>query len=137
MLVRLAEKAAGAARRVEHGFSELRVRDRNHELHDRTRRVELAGIAGRIPHLAEHGFVQVTECVYLFRRVEMDTAHLVDHVAQEVSGLHAIGHAAEDVGDDFLPALAGGRLESTQIGEETGAAFAVRSDGFVLVDEGE
>ena len=62
---RLDQKAAGAAGRVENGFAELRVDDLDHEPDDGTRRVELAGVAGGIAHLLEHGLVQVAERVNL------------------------------------------------------------------------
>jgi hypothetical protein len=53
----LDEEPAGAGRRVEHRLAQAWVRHGDHESHDRPWRVELAGVAGRIAHLAQQGLV--------------------------------------------------------------------------------
>ena len=130
VVVRLDEEAAGATRGVEHGLAELRIGDIDHELHDRTRGVELAGIARRVAHLAEHVFVKAAKSVHLFAGGEVDAADFVDDVAQEVAGLHAVGDPLEHVGDDILPRLTGLGLESAQVGEQTRALACRRAAWF-------
>ena len=137
VLERLDEKAAGAAGRVEDVFAELRVDDLDHEAHDGARRVELAGVAGRVAHLLEHRLVEVAERVDLLAAGEVDAVDLVDHVAQQVAADHAVDHAFEDGGDHIAPVAAVGALQAAQIGEEPGAFLAVRPDGFLVVDEGD
>ena len=101
---RLDQKAARAAGRVEHGLAEARIGDLDHEAHDGARRVELAGIAGRVAHLAQHGFVERAERVQLVRRREVDAANLVDDVAQQIAALHAVIDALEH-GRDHVAAV--------------------------------
>ena len=43
----------------------LRVDDLDHEADDRPRRVELAGVAGGVAHLAQHRLVEVAEGEHL------------------------------------------------------------------------
>ena len=81
----LDQKAARAAGRVEHGFAEARIRDRDHEAHDGARRVKLAGIARRVAHLAQHGFVERAERVQLVTGGEMNAGELVDDIAQQIA----------------------------------------------------
>ena len=90
VLERLDQEAAGAAGRVEDGFAELRVGDLDHEPHDGARRVELAGVAGRVAHLPEHRLVEMAERVDLVAGGEVDAVDLVDHVAQQVAAHHAV-----------------------------------------------
>src|SRR5690606_13478653 len=61
MLEGLRQEAASAAGGIEHGFAKLRIRDFHHEAHDRTRRIELTGIACGIAHLAQQGLVEAAE----------------------------------------------------------------------------
>src|SRR5262245_31598189 len=96
---RLNEKAARAASRIEHRLTKLRVDDLYHEADHGPRRVELAGVAGGVAHLLEHRLVKMTQRVDFFRRVEMDSVDLVDHVAQQVPALHAVAHAGKHGGD--------------------------------------
>ena len=65
VVVRLDEKAAGAAGGVEHGFAQRGSVTVDHEAHDRARRIELAGVAGCVAHLAQHRFVKRAERVQL------------------------------------------------------------------------
>ena len=95
MVVRLDQKAARAAGRVEDGFAKARIGDFHHEAHDGARRVELAGVAGRVAHFPEHGFVESAEGVDLVARREVDAVDLVDHVAQQIAALHAVIDALE------------------------------------------
>ena len=137
MIEGLDQEAAGAAGRVEDGFAEARVGDLDHEAHDGARRVELAGIAGRIAHLAQHGFVERAERVQLVAGGEMDAGDLVDDVAQQIAALHAVIDALEHGGDDVAPVVAVGAGERAQIGEQARPSLAVRPGSFVVVDEGE
>ena len=41
------------------------IGDFDHEAHDRARRIELAGIAGRVTHLAQHGLIERAKRVQL------------------------------------------------------------------------
>jgi hypothetical protein len=75
-------KAAGAAGGVEDDFAKLRVGDGDHELDDGAGRVELAGVTGRVAHLAEHGLVEAAEGVHLFGGIEVDAIDEVNHVAE-------------------------------------------------------
>ena len=108
MVERLDQKAARAAGRVEHGLAEARVRDGDHEPHDGARGVKLAGIARRIAHLAQHGFVERAERVQLVAGGEVDAVELVDDIAQQVAADHAVLHALEHGGDDIAPVVAVG-----------------------------
>ena len=54
----LDQEAAGAAGGVEDGLAQARVGDRDHEAHHRPGGVELAGVAGGVAHLPEHGLVE-------------------------------------------------------------------------------
>ena len=65
MIERLDQKAARAGSRIKDRFAKARIGDLHHEAHDGARRVELAGIAGRVAHLAQHGFVERAERVQL------------------------------------------------------------------------
>ena len=106
MAVRLDQKPARAAGRVEHGFAKARIGDFHHEADDGARRVELAGVARRVAHFAEHGFVERAEGVKLVRRREVNAADLVDDVAQQVAALHAVIDALEHRGDHVAPVVA-------------------------------
>lgn len=66
MIECLDEETAGAAGRIKDRFSEARISDCDHEAHDRTRGVELAGIPRRIAHFPQHGFVERAEGMELF-----------------------------------------------------------------------
>ena len=119
------EEAAGAAGGVEHGFAQARIGDGDHEADDGARGVELAGIAGGIAHLAEHGFVEGAEGVQLVAGGEVDAVELVDDVAQQVAADHPVLHAAEDGGNDLAPVVAVGAGEGAQVTEKPGALLAV------------
>ena len=60
------EKSASTARRVQNRFAQARICDFDHEFNDRARRVELARIASGVPHLFQHRFVEMAQCVDLF-----------------------------------------------------------------------
>ena len=64
--------------------------DGDHEPHDGARRVEFAGIARRVAHLAEHGFVKRAESVNLVSGSEMDAVDFVDDIAQQIAARHAV-----------------------------------------------
>ena len=134
---RFDQEAAGAAGRIEHGFAELGIGDRDHEAHDGARRIELAGIARGVAHLAEHGFVESAERVQLVAGGEMDAVDLVDHIAQQVAVDHAVMRAFENGGDHIAPVVAVGALQAAQIGEQTRALCAIGPNGFFIVDEGD
>ena len=108
VVVRLDQEPARAAGRVEHGFAKPGIGDLDHEPDDRPRRVELARIAGRIPHLPQHRLVQRAERVDLLGRSEVDAVDLVDDVAQQVTADHAVVDAPEDGGDHVAPVVAVG-----------------------------
>src|ERR1019366_7467664 len=66
----------------------------------------------------------------------MDAADLVNHVPQQITTLHAVIHAAEH-SCDHIPAIVAIRAcKLAQIGEEPRSSFPIRSDSFVLVNEG-
>ena len=94
------------------------------ELHDGPRRVELAGIARRVPHLAEHGLVKQAEGVDLVLGSEVDFVDLVDDIAQQVAVRHAVDRALEDRGD-HVAAVAVGAVEASA-GRRTGPRRACR-----------
>ena len=110
VLERLDEKAAGAAGWVEDHFAELGVHDFHHEADDGAGRVELAGIAGGVAHLLEHGLVEMAEGVDLVAAGEVDAADLIDHVAQQITVDHPVDRAFENRGDDIAPVAAVGAL---------------------------
>ena len=135
MRERFDQKTARAARRVENRFAELGIGDLDHESHDRPRRVELAGIARRIAHLAQHRFVERAECVQLLARSEMNAVDLVDHIAQQIAVDHAVDRALEH-GRDHVAAIAAlASDQAPQIGEEPGPARAIGPDRFFVVHE--
>ena len=82
MIVGFHQEAARARCRVQDGLAEARIRDRDHEPHDGARGVKLAGIARRIAHLAQHGFVERAQRVQLVAGGEMNAVELVDDIAQ-------------------------------------------------------
>ena len=115
----------------------LGIDDFDHEADDGARRVELAGIAGGVAHLFEHGLVEMAEGVDLVAAGEVDVVDLVDHVAQQIAVDHPVDRAFEDRGDHVAPVAAVGALQAAQIGEEAGAFGAVGPDGFFVVHEGD
>jgi hypothetical protein len=135
MIERLDEKAARAARRVEHHFAQARVSNGDHEAHHRARRVELAGIARRIAHLAQHRFVERAERVQLIVGGEVNAVELVDDVAQQVAAHHPVLHAAKHRGDHVTPIVAIGTGELAQITKETFALRAIRPRRLFVVDK--
>ena len=62
----------------------------DHEPDDGARGVELAGVAGGVAHLLEHGLVEMAEGVDLLGGGEVDAVDLVDDVAQQVAVDHAV-----------------------------------------------
>ena len=129
------QEAARAAGRVENDFAEAGIGDFDHEADDRPGRVELARIAGRVPHLAEHGFVEMAEGMDFFRRVEVDAVDQIDDIAEQIAGNHAVLDAAEDVGDHVAAAIAVLPLQGPEVGEQPRPLLAVRPHGLVVVDE--
>ena len=116
------QKAAGPARGIEHSFAEPGIDHRHHEAHDGPRRVELAGVAGRVAHLPEHGLVEVAERVNFFGRREVDAVDLVDDVAQQIAAFHAVLHAFEHLGNHLAPGVPLALLgQPAQIFEQAGA----------------
>ena len=133
----LHQKPAGAAGGVKDGLPQAGIGYRHHELHHRPGGVELPGVAGRVPHLPEHGLIEMPQGVDFIAGGEVDAVDLVDHIPQQIAADHAVDDAAEDPGDD-VPAVAAVRaLEVAQIGEQAGALGPIRAHGFVLVDEGD
>ena len=114
VIERLDQEAARAAGRVEHRFAKARIGDRDHEPHDGARRVKLAGIARRIAHLAQHGFVKRAQRVQLVAGGEMNAVELVDDIAQQVAADHPVLHALENGGDDIAPVVAVGAGQRAQ-----------------------
>ena len=135
MGIALDQEAAGAAGGVEHGFAQARVEQLHHQPHQGARGVELAGVAGRVAHLAQQVFVQRTQRVQFVAGGEVDGVHLVDHVAQQVAALHAVVHAAEDGGDDVAALVAVARGELAQVGEESRPMRTVAAQRDFVVDE--
>ena len=135
MIVGFDDESAGATGGVEHGFAKARVGDDNHEADDGTRRVELAGVARRIAHLAEHGFVERAQRVQLVAGGEMDAGNLVDDIAQEVTALHAVVHALEHGGNHVPPIIAVGTGERAQVTEQASAFLAIGQHCFFVIDE--
>jgi hypothetical protein len=134
---RLDNHTAGATRRIEHRLTEARINDLHHEANDRARRVYLAGIARRIAHLAEHGFVERAKRVKLAAGSEMDAGDLVDDVAQQVAADHAILHAAKHGGDHIPAIVAVVAGEPAQVAEQPRALRAIGPRRLFVVDESE
>ena len=109
----------------------------HHEPHDRPRRVELAGVARGVAHLAEHRFVEAAERVELLARVEVDAVDLVDDVPQQIAVLHPILDAAEDGRDHVAPVAAVCALQAAEVGKEAGPSRAIWTHRFLIVDEGD
>jgi hypothetical protein len=132
------QKTAGAAGRIKDGFTEARVADLDHEADYRARCIELAGIARRVAHFAQHRFVEVREGVDFFAGAEMDTVNLVNDVAQQVAADHAVLNALEDVGHHLaLAAFFAFAGQAAQINEQTLAATAIGTHCLFLTDEGQ
>jgi hypothetical protein len=135
MIIRLDQEAARAAGGVEHRFAQARISHGDHEPHDRPRGIELARIARRVAHLAEHGFVERAQGVQLVAGGEMDAVELVDDVAQQVAADHPVLHAAKHGGNHIPAIVAVGTGERAQVTEQPHALLAIRQGAFLLVDE--
>src|SRR5262249_4037605 len=131
----LDQKAAGAAGGIEYYFAELRVHDFNHEADDRARCVELAGIAGGVAHLLEHGLVEMAEGVNLVAAGEVNVVYLINHVAEEIAVDHAIDGSFKDGGDHIAPVAAVSALEAAQIGEKARTFISIGPDCFLVIHE--
>ena len=114
---------------------EAKVGDGDQEPHDGARRVKLAGIARRIAHLAQHGFVERAQRVQLVAGGEMNAAELVDDIAQQVAADHPVLHALEHGGDHVAPVVAVGTRQCAQVTEETRAFLAARQRSLLIVDK--
>ena len=66
----LGQEPPGSTGRIEHGFAQSRVVHLHHEADHRSWRIELAGVAGRVAHLPEQGFVEPPERVDFLRNME-------------------------------------------------------------------
>ena len=77
----------------------LRIDLLDHEADDRARRVELAGVAGGVAHLAEHRLVEVGHRVDVVGGGEVDLVDLVDDVAQQIAGEHPVVGLLENGGE--------------------------------------
>src|SRR5712692_5764175 len=135
MAIGLYEETACAAGRIKHNLTQARVDDLDHKAHDGSRRVELARIASSIAHFFEHGFIEVSEGMYLFRRGEVNAVDLVDDVAQQVAIDHAVDDAAKDSGDYIAPVAPSGPLQVAQVGEESGTTCTIGPHGLFVVDK--
>src|SRR5260370_18511386 len=135
MAIGLNEETARAACRIKHNLAQARVDDLDHKAHDCARRVELARIASRIAHLFEHGYVEVSEGMYVFGGGEVNTVDLVDDVAQQVAIDHAVDDAAKDSGDYIAPVAPSGPLQVAQVGKESGTTCAIWPRGLFIVDK--
>ena len=133
--VRLDQEPGRAAGRVKDSLAKLGIERLDHEPDHGPGRVELAGIARRIPHLPQHGFVQMAEGVDFLGRAEVDAIDQVDYVAEQVAGDHAVHDAAKDVGNHVAPPIAIAALQGPEVGEQPWPAIAVRPHGLVVVDE--
>src|SRR5437870_12302682 len=65
---------------------------------------------------------------------EVDLVDFVQDIAQEVAVNHTIDGSTKDRGN-HVSAVAVGAAKRAEVGKKPGAFCAVRSDGFVLVDE--
>ncbi|MDT4819838.1 hypothetical protein FQZ97_529650 [compost metagenome] len=84
------EEAARAAGRVHDLFIQLGIDHAHHELGDRARGVELAGVAG-VLQVAQQLLVEIAELMALLGFVEVHALlDLVDHLADELAGLHVV-----------------------------------------------
>ena len=92
------------------------IHDRDNELHDCARRVKFAGIACRIAHLPEHGFIEQAKGVNLILGGEVDFVDLVHDIAQQIAVRHAIEHALKD-GGNHVAAVTVGTAKRTKISE--------------------
>ena len=96
--------------------AEARVGDRDDEPHDGARGVKLAGIARRIAHRAQHGFVERAQRVQFVAGGETNAVEVVDNIA---------------------PIVAVGTGQRAQVTEETRAFLATRQRSLFVVDERE
>jgi hypothetical protein len=144
MIERLDEKPARAARRVEHHFAQARVGDRDHEAHHRARRVELAGIARGIAHLAQHRFVERAKGSPNYEvRVPKFSRFDIRHSKFVIpSAHHPVLHPAKHRGDHVAPIVAIGTGELAQITKEAlaslgGTPQGVGQHSLFVVDKGQ
>ena len=93
---RAAQKAAGAAGRVEQGLAGARVNTVHHEGGHGARRVVLAGIACGL-QVVQDLFVDVAEMLALAQVVEVDIVDLVDHLPHQLAGLHVVVGVLKDI----------------------------------------
>src|SRR6266508_1947946 len=110
MFERLDEEPTGAAGRVEDYFAKSGIHDFHHEADDGARRVELAGVAGRVTHFFEHRLVEMAERVDLVATGEVDVTDLIDHVAEQVAVDHPVDRAFENSRDNVAPVAAVGAV---------------------------
>ena len=99
----------------------------DHEPHHRPRRVELAGVPGRVAHLPQHRLVQRAQRVQLVAGREVNAGDLVDDVAQQVTALHAVIDALEHGRDHVAAVVAVGAGEASQVGEQARALACRRA----------
>jgi hypothetical protein len=71
----------------------------HHESRNRAWRVVFARIAGAL-QVVEDLFVYVAEMLSLGQVVEVDLADLVDHLSQELAGLHVVVGVLKNVAND-------------------------------------
>lgn len=112
------EEATGATGRVHDLFMQLGVDHAHHELGDRARRVELACVAGAL-QVTQQLLVHVAERVALLRLVEVHAAlDLVEHLADQLPGLHVVVGVLEHTAHDKAQRLAVARRQIAQLGKQ-------------------
>src|SRR5437773_2581171 len=119
---RFNQESASSTSRIENRFTELRIRDGDHEPYDWTRCVKFAGIPGGVTHFAKHRFIERTERVQFFARTEMEFRGLCNHIAQEITIDHAIDRAFEHGRNHIASIAAVSSGQTPQISKQTRSA---------------
>jgi hypothetical protein len=94
VLERARQKTAGAARRIQDALAKPRVDLVNHELRHSAWRIKLPRVAGALQVL-EDPLIQVVEQMPVGAVIEVDLGDPVDHLAQQLAGLHVVVRVAE------------------------------------------
>src|SRR5438128_2560300 len=115
----LDQKAARATSRIENGFTQLWISNRNHESNDWPWRIEFTRVASSIAHFAQHRFVESSERVDFFARTEMNASDFVNYIAQQITVNHPIDGSFENGRDNIAPVAAIAPSQTPQVGEQT------------------
>ena len=118
LLIGFDQEAARTAGWVQHALAQAVVQAVDDEAYDGTRRIELAGVASRVAHLFEHGFVEVRDGVNVVGRIEVDVIEFVHDLAQDVAGPDAIIGALKDHANDGADIACVLAAQASKIGDQ-------------------